>query len=168
MSFPHPCFLLILFELKCDSLCWNFVRVHQPRSSSSPNPAPNTSVTIFFFYFKTQYLVLSCLWICLPLSETEFRRVLSCQVLYKHNETFPQELHFIKVYQSFNDNLFLSLFHSTSLAGALMKAVAWLQTYLLLPSQQTGLSYWRQQNYSGFTLWVTDHRTSSPLSLFNN
>lgn len=61
---------------------------------------------------------------------------------------------------------FLSLFSSVSLAGALMKAVAWLQTCLLLPSQQTGLSYWRRQNYSGFMLWVTDSRMSSPLSLF--
>lgn len=37
----------IVFQLKCDSLWCNFVRVHQPWSSSSPNLGPNTSVTNF-------------------------------------------------------------------------------------------------------------------------
>lgn len=72
--------------------------------------------------------------------------------------------------RSFNPLMILrfSLFSSVSLAGACMKALAWLQTWLLLPSQQTGLSYWSQQNYSGFILRVTNSRTSSPLSLIKN
>lgn len=106
--FSPPLLSFILFQLKCDSLWWSFVRVHQPQSSSSPNPAPKTSVTIF--YFKPWYLVLSFHWMCLQLPETAFRRALLCQVLYNHNETFPQELHFKKVFQSFNDTPFLSFF----------------------------------------------------------
>lgn len=90
--FSPPLLSFILFQLKCDSLLWNFVRVHQALSSSSPNPVPNTSVTNF--YFKPPYLVLSFHWMCLQLPETEFRRALWCQVLYKRNETFPQELRF--------------------------------------------------------------------------
>lgn len=142
--FSPPLLSFILFQLKCDSLWLNFVRIHQPWSSPSTNPTPNTSATNL--YSKPQYLVLSFRWMCLQLPETEFGGALLCQVLYRHNETFSQELHFKKVFQSFNDTLSHSLFPSVSLAGALMKAVAWLQTCLSLPSQQTGLCYWRQQN----------------------
>lgn len=142
--FSPPLLSFILFQLKCDSLWRNFVRIHQPRPSPSTKPTPNTSAKNL--YSKPRYLVPSFRWMYLQLPETEFRGAVLCQVLYRHNETFSQELHFKKVFQSFNDTLSFSLFYSISLAGALMKAVAWLQTCLLLPPQQTGLSYWRQQN----------------------